>query len=373
MNPDDAIPQPRPDRSVLMLIADDWSPIAGCYGDTLARTPNIDKFAESATVFDHAYCTSPSCAASRANLLTGLYSHTHGQYGHSHFPFGFTTHPHVQTLPAVLKAAGGFSGLGGKNHTAPRDLYPYDLFVGNGWLTDRIAQTTAESLRRGAGKPTFVMGASLFPHRAKIRDLDNDFYLPDDAWRPDLADVAVPDWLPDAPAVRDDLAAYYGAIERFDHFVGANLAALEASGRAEQTLVILLSDHGLPFPFAKASSFEAGLHCPLLIRRPGGQGQHTDALANWCDVTRTVYDWLGLTVPEGVWFEDRPKPEQPALPGRSLHPLLEPDADAADWHTTHFSHTCHETNNHYPFRGCINRHGNRRLKYVEHVVDPGTT
>ncbi|MEE2910645.1 MAG: sulfatase-like hydrolase/transferase, partial [Candidatus Poribacteria bacterium] len=65
-------------RSVLFLIADDWSRIAKCYGDSIVQTPHIDQLAEQGVVFDYAFCTSPSCAVSRACILTGQHSHTHG-------------------------------------------------------------------------------------------------------------------------------------------------------------------------------------------------------------------------------------------------------------------------------------------------------
>ena len=68
-------------KSVMFVIADDWSRIAKCYGNDVIRTPNIDAFAERGVVFDYAFCTSPSCAVSRACILTGQHSHTHGQYG----------------------------------------------------------------------------------------------------------------------------------------------------------------------------------------------------------------------------------------------------------------------------------------------------
>ncbi len=65
-------------RNVLLLIADDWSPIARCYGNDVIQMPNVDGLAARGTWFAHAFCTTPSCAASRASLLTGNYSHTHG-------------------------------------------------------------------------------------------------------------------------------------------------------------------------------------------------------------------------------------------------------------------------------------------------------
>ena len=80
-------------RNVLFLIADDWSRIADCYGNSVVHTPRIDAFAREGTVFEQAFCTSPSCAVSRACILTGYHSHTHGQYGHCHGIHGFSTHP----------------------------------------------------------------------------------------------------------------------------------------------------------------------------------------------------------------------------------------------------------------------------------------
>ena len=70
-------------RSVLFIIADDWSPIARCYGNGVIKTPNVDALAERGVVFDYAFCTSPSCAVSRACILTGQHSHTHGQCAES--------------------------------------------------------------------------------------------------------------------------------------------------------------------------------------------------------------------------------------------------------------------------------------------------
>ena len=71
-------------KNVLFLIADDWSRLAACYGNEAVKTPHIDAFARAGVVFDNAFCTSPSCAVSRACILTGQQSHTHGQYGHCH-------------------------------------------------------------------------------------------------------------------------------------------------------------------------------------------------------------------------------------------------------------------------------------------------
>ena len=113
-------------RSVLFLIADDWSRIAKCYGDDFVQTPNIDRLAEQGVVFDYAFCTSPSCAVSRACILTGQHSHTHGQYGHCHGIHGFRTHDHMQSIPKILKMKGFATGCIGKKHVEPPSVYPFD-------------------------------------------------------------------------------------------------------------------------------------------------------------------------------------------------------------------------------------------------------
>src|SRR5947207_3007316 len=113
-------------RSVLFLIADDWSPLAGCYGSPVIQTLNIDRFAERGVVFDHAFCIAPSCAASRACILTGQYTHTHGQYGHSHGSHGFRTHEWMPSTPRILREHGYLTGLVGKGHVAPDTVYPFE-------------------------------------------------------------------------------------------------------------------------------------------------------------------------------------------------------------------------------------------------------
>ena len=113
-------------RNVLLLIADDWSPIAGCYGNPAIRMPNVDALAARGTRFAQAFCTTPSCAASRASLLTGHYSHTHGQYGHSHSVHNFHTQLSMPSIPKVLGAAGFATGIIGKLHVQPVEVYPWE-------------------------------------------------------------------------------------------------------------------------------------------------------------------------------------------------------------------------------------------------------
>ncbi len=126
--------------------------------------------------------------------------------------------------------------------------------------------------------------------------------------------------------------------------------ALEEAGRAEDTLIVVMSDHGMPFPGAKASSFDSGHHCPLIIVRPGEEREVAcDALVNWCNIMPTVMEWCGVDAPNG-------------LPERSLVPILD-SAHPDGWDETFFSHTFHEVTNYYPYRVLRGR----RYKYVRNL------
>lgn len=348
--------------NVLLLIADDWSPIANCYGNPVIQTPNIDALAARGTVFDHAFCTTPSCAASRANILTGQYSHRHGQYGHCHSIHGFRTHEEFadRSLPAILGKNGVFSGLVGKRHIAPQHVYPFD-YRGEGrpWFTEELRQSVRRFYETAGDRPFYLHAASMYPHRtapgAGFNPETGDGEEPerDVVYAPE--DVIVPPWLPDCPETRRDLADYYRFVTRFDRFVGAMLEELERAGHAGDTTVILMSDHGMPFPGAKASFYESGHHCPLIVAPPAGTPRHNRALVNWCDIFPTVTDALGLP----------PEARPPDLPGRSLVPILEED-DPEGWDRTYYSHTFHGINEYYPYRVVRER----KLKFVQFLAHP---
>ncbi|MBC2594484.1 sulfatase [Ruficoccus amylovorans] len=345
-------------RNVLLLIADDWSPIAGCYGNAVIHTPNIDRLAQCGTRFTRAFCTTPTCSASRANLLTGLYGHQHRQYGHTHGVHHFRTRSDAVTLPAILRKSGITSALIGKSHIAPKEVYPFDVWQEPAdipfakFSNSKLRALTETFLKDIGDNPFYLHVASSNPHRAGgefIRPLHPEFEGKDTLYG--LDEVAVPSFLPDTPETRRDLADYYTYISRFDEHVGSILGELERSGHSEDTLILLMSDHGMPFPGAKASPFESGHHCPLIIVHPNGigAGKQCDALVNWSDILPTVIDAMGVSVesiPDGCT-------------GRSLMPLLK-DSHAPWRDSVFYVHNFHEITNYFPYRVV---RGNR-YKYI---------
>ncbi len=340
----------QPYKNVLLLIADDWSPLAGCYGSPVIQTPHVDTLAHGATRFSNAYCTSPSCAASRANILTGHYSHTHGQYGHSHSIHNFHTAETMPSIPCQLGEAGFATGIIGKLHVQPQSVYPWthDLqkVPGSPRNVSQMASMATEFFADIGDRPFYLHMGFTDPHR----DFGNQReYEGVEETRYSADEVPVPDFLPDHPAVRTELADYYQSISRLDFGFGLAIKALHDAGRAHDTMIIVMSDHGMPFPGAKASSFDSGHHCPLLIARPGAAEVECDALVNWSNIAPTIFDWCGVQSPVG-------------LPEQSMLPILD-QPHPQGWDETFTSHTFHEVTNYYPYRALRSR----KYKYVRNL------
>ena len=244
----------------------------------------------------------------------------------------------------------------GKLHAKPYPVYPFDESeVGNPWRTDELVERAGRFLRAAGKDPFYLHVGSAYPHRQGdgfgLNHPDGGFN--DTLYRPE--DVLVPPFLPDVPEVRRDLVDYYGAVTRYDGFVGNMLRVLESAGRLDDTLVIVMSDHGMPFPGAKASSYDTGHHCPLLIRSPDqqGRGLRSRAMISWVDLAPTVYDWCRVP--------DEAVPKE--LPGRSLIPILK-ESDPVGWDEVYYAHCFHEVTNYFPYR-VLRR---RRYKYVRNLA-----
>lgn len=345
----------KPYRSVMCLIADDQTAIAGCYGNKVIRTPNMDRMAREGVRFTQARATTPSCSASRSVILTGLQNHANGQFGHQHQPANFHTHQQVQSLPRILKSQGFRTGVVGKLHVQPESVYPWDYNKtanhGNRDVWD-MGQKVREFLKESEGQPFYLHVGFSDPHRAggpggfaNHRDYPNvkaREYSPQD--------VTVPDFLPDTPEARAELAQYYQSIDRLDQGYGFCLDALKEAGRLDDTLVLCFSDHGMPFPGAKGSPYETGLHIPLLAMGPGVKaGSVSDAMVGTPDITPTVLDWCGAKLPENYQFHG--KSFVPEITGGSSGPR--------DEH--YYSHTFHEIVNFFPWRGVRTR----KYKYTK--------
>jgi len=344
-------------KNVLLLIADDLGFQMGCYRDPVARTPNLDALAATGTRFTHAFACAASCSPSRSTILTGLPTHQSGQYGLAHGTHNVNTMPKVQSLPGLLQPAGVFSAAIAKLHVVPKEVYPFTAAVGagNGRNPVALVDQFQAMLTQTGDKPFFMLVGFIDPHRS-AKGFGNELKFPagTSAYRPDPATIPLPYHLPDQPEVRAELVEYHQAVSRLDDAVGRILNALKASGKAESTLVIFVSDNGIPFPGAKTTLYDAGLHLPMIVRKPGQQASVTSAMVSWTDLAPTMLDWFGMAKPNG-------------LLGRSVLPILN-EPNPKGWDEVYGSHQFHEVTMYYPMR-MIRTRTHKLIANLAHGLD----
>lgn len=350
----------RPARNVVLFIADDLGFQLGCYGNKVIGTPNIDGLAKIGVRFTHAFAAVSSCSPSRATLYTGLHTHTSGQYGLAHATHNFHTFANVRSLPGLLKSNGYRTGIIGKIHVQPRTVYPFDEEMTKGIAGNRGVAAMAEQARqffRDSGDKPFALvvgfsdphrGAKGFANENKYRGVKEIAYEP--------SDVIMPYFLSDKSDVRRDLADYYQSISRLDQGVGFFLDALKETKHAEDTLVIFLSDNGPPFPGAKTTLYDPGVHLPLIVASPAQKrrGLTNHAMVSWIDVLPTILDWAGIKAP-------------PALTGRSVLPILE-EENPKGWDVVYGSHQFHEVTMYYPMR-MVRTRTHKYIRNLAHKLD----
>lgn len=265
-------------------------------------TPNIQWLADQGVLFRKAFCVVPTCSGSRACLLTGQHGHSSGMLGLAHRGFSLRDYDHH--IVHTLREAGYHSTLIGEQHIAKRpDLIGFDEVIKiETTRVNEVVPAAARVLRRPPASPFFLSVGFFETHREFFEPTsvrDTRYSLP-------------PANLPDTPETRRDMAAFKASARSLDQGVGAVLDVLEETGLADDTLVLLTTDHGLAFPGAKATLYDRGLGVMLIVRGPGGfsGGKVIDAMVTHLDIFPTLCELAGV-------------PLKPWLQGSSLLPLLE--------------------------------------------------
>ncbi|MEQ8211577.1 MAG: sulfatase [Lacipirellulaceae bacterium] len=360
--------------NVLFIAVDDLAVSLGCYGDTVAKTPNIDQLAASGVTFLRAYNQIPLCNPSRASVMTGLRPDQIKVYDlDRHFRDEV---PNVVTLPQVFRKAGYVAARVGKiyHYNVPaaigtdgfddppswdRTINPKgrdktdEPLVFNAephrrisgalsWLaaegddteqTDGMIATEAIQFMKEHQAQPFFLGVGFFrphtPYVAPKKYFDiyplRDMRLPyaPEGDRLDIPTAAfahncpVPNYGLSETTLRQATQAYYASVSFIDAQVGRLLENLEELGLVENTIVVLWSDHGYHLGehngiWQKRTLFEQSARAPLVIRAPGSRGnsQACHRIVEFVDIYPTVVELAGLNPP-------------PQLAGRSLCPLLD--------------------------------------------------
>ena len=295
----EAAEAPAKDRpNIMVVISDDQSwPHAGAYGNPCVKTPAFDRIAREGVLFSHAFCASPSCTPSRAAILTGqdVWRLREGANLFGTLPQEFEVYPDL--LEAVGYAVGytkkgwspGSEQAGGRKRNPAGSWYEtFEQFI------EKVP----------ASAPFCFWYGSFEPHRPYKEGSGKEAGKK-------LEDVVVPGFLPDVPEIRSDFLDYYHEIDMFDKQLGEVIDLLEKRGQLDNTLILVTSDNGMPFPRAKTNLYDAGTRIPLAIRwgRKIRGGRKVDDFVNLTDVAPTVLEAAGVEIPAG-------------MTGRSLMPLL---------------------------------------------------
>ena len=254
-------------------------------------TPRLQQLAEEGVLFRENFCINPTCSASRASLLTGSYPHENGMTGLAHR--GFSLNDYGQHIIHCLKKHGYASALSGTQHIATKqgDKMPYEVI---GYDQDMGRDTTKgaiEFLENTPEDPFFLAVGYETTHRG-FPPLEESPYDPRYCMPPKP--------LPDTPKMREDMCRYMACAKLLDDSIGQVMDALEKSGKADNTLVICTTDHGIAFPRMKCNLQDSGIETMLIMRGPGGfkGGQIVDGMTTHLDIYPTICDVVGIEEPD---------------------------------------------------------------------------
>jgi N-sulfoglucosamine sulfohydrolase len=300
--------------NILLIVSEDNGPELGCYGDPYVKTPVLDRLARDGVRFANSFTPYSVCSPSRACFLTGLDPSINGQLGLATHKFAmYREWPNAFSL---LKKAGYHTGLIGKLHVNPESAFRTHI--------DFRAISGANFGRKNMGAYA-TKGGEFFGEESKkpfflsINYPDAHFPLiPQAGGYPSDEDVLLAKdvkplpWVGcDSPRLRESTANYYNCMSRLDSLVGDLLEQLKKSGKADNTLIIYIGDHGAQFSRGKTSVYDAGLRIPMIVHWPGkvNPGVQTE-MVSVTDLLPTILETVDVKAPAN-------------LSGSSLWPLLE--------------------------------------------------
>ncbi|KLI64134.1 sulfatase-like hydrolase/transferase [Aurantiacibacter marinus] len=340
--------EPSPDArpNIVLIVFEDMGPRIGAFGDDIATTPHLDAFARQAVRYPNTFTTSGVCSPSRSSLITGVHQQTLGtQHMRTRSPVTWISGggpieyeavppADVKAFPELLRRAGYYTVNNGKTDYQFGD--PFTIWDANGGDADWTG--------RAEGQPFFAMVNIYETHEGYMWPEDrvsddplvtrvterNRRALAGKQRLTDPASVEVPPYLPDTPIVRRDIATLYDNVAFAEQKVGEIVARLEAEGLADNTIVIITTDHGDGLPRMKRTVYDSGIQVPMMVRYPDGRraGEIDTSLVSFVDLAPTLLAFAGADSPafiQGRDFTTQPAAEYvfaaadrlDAVPGRT--------------------------------------------------------
>ena len=294
--------------NILFAIADDMS-----FGHTSfdgypeVNTPAFDKIANEGIYFQNAYCSAPSCSPSRAAILTGKngYELEEGGVLWSYLPGKFLVYQDLLDQngyltgytgkgwgPGDLEIANRYKNPAGK---AYNDLKATPVMscgkVSGISSIDYFSNFKQFLAQREDGQPFSFWFASYEPHRVYQEGVGK-------LVGKDPSKVLVPGFFPDTEEIRSDILDYLVEIEWYDMHLLKMMTYLDSIGELENTIVVMTSDNGMPFPRAKSNLYEYGAHMPLAIRWGNKLSRVVDDFISFVDFAPTFLEAAKVAIPE---------------------------------------------------------------------------
>ncbi len=277
--------------NILWVTSEDNSPLLGCYGDSFATTPSLDKLASEGFLYTNAYANTPVCAPARNTIITGVHSCSNGN---EQMRSRYAKSESVKYYTDFLKSKGYYC-----TNNSKTDYNTSSVNLEEMW--DESGQEAHYS-KRAEGQPFFAIFNFTTSHESSIHRS-----IPNDQLRHSPEEVVLPPYHPDTPEMRHDWAQYYDMVEDMDSLVGNVLLELEEAGLAENTIVFYYSDHGGILGRSKRFLYETGTHVPLIVhipekykklypaKKPGSQ---VDRLVSFVDLAPTLLSLIGIDAPD---------------------------------------------------------------------------
>ncbi|QDV17204.1 Arylsulfatase [Gimesia panareensis] len=292
--------------NILVMIAHDLGCQIGPYGFSFQETPALSEFASQGMRLDRHFVSSPGCSQSRSSLVTGRYPHSNGQFGLANW--GWKLNENEILLPSVLQQNGYFTTLFGIWHLHEWTLSSFCAVSDDVSTLDCSPEGEAEIASQRAarwlhnyprnGLPFYLHVGFWEVHRPFAENGEASGDTDEDT----LAQIEVPDYLPQDEATRREFVKLQQSIRNVDRGVARILNALNETGYAENTIVIFTADHGLPFQRAKGTLYDPGLNVSAIMRWPGHipENRHSQCLTSNIDIMPTLLDAVGIPVPDAV-------------------------------------------------------------------------
>jgi arylsulfatase A-like enzyme len=278
------VPPVRP--NILWLVSEDNDRLLGCYGDTMAKTPVLDKLAREGILFEKCY-TQPVCAPSRFSLISGMHPASCGPAQHMRAQGRIPDW--LKGFPAYLKEAGYYT-----SNCAKTD-YNSPISIPTAWSA---CGKKAHWRGRAPGQPFF----SVFNHEVTH---ESCLFPENERSSFDPARMRIPPYQPDTPAVRADWTRYYERMAQLDGQIGAMLKDLEAAMLAGDTIVFYFADNGGVLPRSKRFLQDSGTHVPLIVYfppkwrhlAPAAPGARIADPIHFVDFAPTILSLAGVKIP----------------------------------------------------------------------------